>query len=239
MRSLSQFINEQMICELSSELLSKAAKAAADKGRTAQADKFAIAAGKALENELRGYKPVSGDKSKTNVVAVVNKVVAKDPNMKALAKTDKFVKTQTLKFPVCKQLNDNWDYEFIKYRDVKIPEGKFCIYKDTYRDGYHISTIADMFATIGCFYFDFEDFDASYIVKTFDTLEEAAQYALKDKKHNYVDGEEFIENAANGEEDEEYMLDTWDCPAQALIEMMLSGCDVKNMPDDWKKYDMQ
>lgn len=236
MKSLSQFINEKMICELSSELLSRASKAAADKGKTTQAEKFAIAAGKALEKELNGYKPVPGDKSKKNVVAAASKFIGSNPDMKKLAKTDSVAKTQTLHFPVCKQLNDDFDYEFVKYKDVKIPEGKFCIFKDTYRGAYHISTINDMFATVGCFYYDFEDFDASYIIKTFDSLEEAAQYALNDKKHDYVDSEEFIESAANGEEDEEYVLDIWETPAQAFIEMMLNFAEVKNAPKEWEKY---
>lgn len=48
MKNLSQYLNEALIMELSSELLGRASKAAREKGRNAQANRFAIAAGKAL-----------------------------------------------------------------------------------------------------------------------------------------------------------------------------------------------
>ena len=48
MQSLTQYLNEALILELSSDLLGRAAKAAKEKGRNAQANRFAVAAGKAL-----------------------------------------------------------------------------------------------------------------------------------------------------------------------------------------------
>ena len=54
MKNLSQYLNEALIMELSSELLGRASKAAREKGRNSQANRFAVAAGKALAKELKG-----------------------------------------------------------------------------------------------------------------------------------------------------------------------------------------
>ena len=104
MKNLSQYLNEAMIMELSSALLGRASKAAKEKGRNAQANRFAVAAGKALEKELKGWKPGPDAKNCGKVVNTIKDMSANNPAMKALVKAEPASKVSTIKFPVLKQI---------------------------------------------------------------------------------------------------------------------------------------
>ena len=95
MQSLTQYLNEALILELSSDLLGRAAKAAKEKGRNAQANRFAVAAGKALEKELKGWKPGPDAKNCGKVVATIKDMTSSNSAVKALAKADPASSTHT------------------------------------------------------------------------------------------------------------------------------------------------
>ena len=167
--------------ELSSELLGRASKAAREKGRNSQANRFAVAAGKALAKELKGWKPGPNPKNCGKVVATIKDMSANNSDMKSFVKAAPASEMRTIKFPVVRDISDDrskasgtYDHvEFVKWRDVKIPKAKFYIYRDEYMGDFHIGTISDLLSLIGAAYFDYEDFDASYIVKSFDHIEDA------------------------------------------------------------------
>lgn len=227
MKSLSQFINENMILELSSALLTRASQAAREKGRNSQANKFAIAAGKALERELKGWKPGPDAKNCGKVVAAIKDLSQSNSAVKALVKEDPAKEMSEIKFPVLK--DDGEKYIFQKWRKVKVPKAKFYIYKDEYHRCLHISTISDIIGMIGAAYWDFEDFDASYIVKTFDNLKDAVEYAQKSGEKFY-DSEEFMNSVKDGDitDDDFY----WDGPGESIIDYMLEWADVENLPNE-------
>nr|DAM31422.1 MAG TPA: hypothetical protein [Ackermannviridae sp.] len=233
MKNLSQYLNEALIMELSSELLGRASKAAREKGRNAQANRFAIAAGKALEKELKGWKPGPDAKNCGKVVATVKDMTANNPAMKALAKAEPASKVSTIKFPVLKQItsgSDNGAFKFVKWKDVKVPKAKFYIYKDEYHHCLHIGTLSDLLGLLGSAYFDYEDFDASYIVKSFDNIKDAVKYARNSGKKFY-DSNEFMNDVIEGN-----IVDSdlyWDGPGDSIIDIMLGWTDILNLPDDW------
>ena len=124
MQSLIQYLNEALILELSSELLGRASKAAREKGRNSQANRFAIAAGKALEKELKGWKPGPDAKNCGKVVATIKDMTSSNSAVKALAKADPASDTHTIKFPVLKQItsgSDDGAFKFLRWKDVKVP----------------------------------------------------------------------------------------------------------------------
>ena len=172
MKNLSQYLNEALIMELSSDLLGRASKAAREKGRNSQANRFAVAAGKALAKELKGWKPGPNAKNCGKVVNTIKDMSANNSDMKSLIKAEPASEIRTIKFPVLRDITDDkdksygYDYvEFVRWKDVKIPRAKFYIYKDEYMGCLHIGTISDLLSLLGAAYFDFEDFDASYIIK--------------------------------------------------------------------------
>lgn len=233
MKNLSQYLNESMIMELSSALLGRASKAAKEKGRNAQANRFAVAAGKALEKELKGWKPGPDAKNCGKVVATVKDMTDNNPAMKALVKAEPASKVSTIKFPVLKQItsgSDDGAFKFVKWKDVKVPKAKFYIYKDEYHHCLHIGTLSDLLGLLGSAYFDYEDFDASYIVKSFDNIKDAVKYARSSGKKFY-DSDEFMDDVIEGN-----IVDSdlyWDGPGDSIIDIMLGWTDVLNLPDDW------
>ena len=234
MKNLSQYLNEAMIMELSSTLLGRASKAAKEKGRNAQANRFAVAAGKALEKELKGWKPGPDAKNCGKVVNTIKDMSANNPAMKALVKAEPASKVSTIKFPVLKQITSgSYDgaFEFVRWKDVKVPKAKFYIYKDEYHHCLHIGTLSDLLGLLGSAYFDFEDFDASYIVKSFDNIKDAVKYARKSGEKFY-DSDEFMDDVMNGEYTDDDLY--WDGPGSSIIDIMLYWTDILNLPDDWK-----
>lgn len=235
MKSLNQLINEELIMELSSDLLSRAAKKAKEKGKNAQANRFAVAAGKALARELKDWKPGPDAKNCGQVVATVKDMVDNNADMKKLAASDPASETTVVKFPVIKELNDNseYDYEFLKYKDVKVPKAKFYIFKDEYHNCLHIGTLSDLLVQVAAAYFDFEDFDASYIVKTFDNIKDAVKYAIENNPKKYYDSRDFMDSVLEDDitDDDCY----WDGPGNVIIDMMLNYANIKNLPSDWDK----
>lgn len=233
MKNLSQYLNEALIMELSSELLGRASKAARDKGRNAQANRFAVAAGKALEKELKGWKPGPDAKNCGKVVATVKDMTDNNPAMKALVKAEPASKVNTIKFPILKQItsgSDDGAFKFVKWKDVKVPKAKFYIYKDEYHHCLHIGTLSDLLGLLGSAYFDYEDFDASYIVKSFDNIKDAVKYARSSGKKFY-DSDEFMNDVIEGN-----IVDSdlyWDGPGDSIIDIMLGWTDILNLPDDW------
>ena len=233
MQSLTQYLNEALILELSSDLLGRAAKAAKEKGRNAQANRFAVAAGKALEKELKGWKPGPDAKNCGKVVATIKDMTSSNSAVKALAKSDPASSTHTIKFPVLKQItsgSDDGAYEFVRWKDVKVPKAKFYIYKDEYHKCLHIGTLSDLLGLLGSAYYDFEDFDASYIIKSFDTLKDAVKYARNSGKKFY-DSDEFMDDVIEGN-----IVDSdlyWDGPGDSIIDILLGWGDIDNLPDDW------
>lgn len=234
MKNLSQYLNEAMIMELSSALLGRASKAAKEKGRNAQANRFAVAAGKALEKELKGWKPGPDAKNCGKVVNTIKDMSANNPAMKALVKAEPASKVSTIKFPVLKQITSgSYDgaFEFVRWKDVKVPKAKFYIYKDEYHHCLHIGTLSDLLGLLGSAYFDFEDFDASYIVKSFDNIKDAVKYAM-DSGKKFYDSKEFMDGVMNGEYTDDDLY--WDGPGSSIIDIMLYWTDILNLPDDWK-----
>lgn len=231
MKSLTQYLNEALILELSSELLGRASKAAKEKGRNAQASRFAVAAGKALEKELKGWKPGPDAKNCGKVVATIKDMTSSNSAVKALAKADPASNTHTIKFPVLNRVGGRTDsYEFKKWKDVKVPKAKFYIYKDEYHKCLHIGTLSDLLGLLGSAYYDFEDFDASYIIKSFDTLKDAVKYARSSGKKFY-DSNEFMDDVIEGN-----IVDSdlyWDGPGDSIIDILLGWGDIDNLPDDW------
>ena len=231
MKNLSQYLNEALIMELSSELLGRASKAARDKGRNAQANRFAVAAGKALERELKGWKPGPDAKNCGKVVATIKDMTSSNSAVKALAKADPASNTHTIKFPVLSRVGSRTDsYEFKQWKDVKVPKAKFYIYKDEYHKCLHIGTLSDLLGLLGSAYYDFEDFDASYIIKSFDTLKDAVKYARSSGKKFY-DSDEFMNEVIEGN-----IVDSdlyWDGPGDSIIDILLGWGDIDNLPDDW------
>lgn len=234
MKNLSQYLNEAMIMELSSALLGRASKAAKEKGRNAQANRFAVAAGKALEKELKGWKPGPDAKNCGKVVATIKDMTDNNPAMKALVKAEPASKVSTIKFPVLKQItsgSDDGAFKFVKWKDVKVPKAKFYIYKDEYHHCLHIGTLSDLLGLLGSAYFDYEDFDASYIVKSFDNIKDAVKYARSSGKKFY-DSDEFMDDVIEGN-----IVDSdlyWDGPGDSIIDIMLRWTDILNLPDDWQ-----
>ena len=234
MQSLTQYLNEALILELSSELLGRASKAAKEKGRNAQANRFAVAAGKALEKELKGWQPGPDAKNCGQVVNTIKDMSANNPAMKALVKAEPASKVSTIKFPVLKQITSgSYDgaFEFVRWKDVKVPKAKFYIYKDEYHHCLHIGTLSDLLCLLGSDYFDYEDFDASYIVKSFDNIKDAVKYAMNSGKKFY-DSKEFMDGVMNGEYTDDDLY--WDGPGSSIIDIMLGGTDILNLPDDWQ-----
>ena len=234
MQSLTQYLNEALILELSSDLLGRAAKAAKAKGRNAQANRFAVAAGKALEKELKGWKPGPDAKNCGKVVATIKDMTSSNSAVKALAKADPASDTHTIKFPVLKQItsgSDDGAFKFIRWKDVKVPKAKFYIYKDEYHQCLHIGTLSDLLGLLGSAYFDYEDFDASYIVKSFDNIKDAVKYARKSGEKFY-DSDEFMDDVMNGEYTDDDLY--WDGPGSSIIDIMLGWTDILNLPDDWQ-----
>ena len=234
MKNLSQYLNEAMIMELSSALLGRASKAAKEKGRNAQANKFAVAAGKALEKELKDWKPGPDAKNCGKVVATIKDMTSSNSAVKALAKADPASSTHTIKFPVLKQIisgSDDGAFEFVRWKDVKVPKAKFYIYKDEYHHCLHIGTLSDLLCLLGSAYFDYEDFDASYIVKSFDNIKDAVKYAM-DSGKKFYDSKEFMDDVMNGEYTDDDLY--WDGPGSSIIDIMLGWTDILNLPDDWQ-----
>lgn len=234
MKNLSQYLNEAMIMELSSALLGRASKAAKEKGRNAQANRFAVAAGKALEKELKGWKPGPDAKNCGQVVNTIKDMSANNPAMKALVKAEPASKVSTIKFPVLKQITSgSYDgaFEFVRWKDVKVPKAKFYIYKDEYHHCLHIGTLSDLLGLLGSAYFDFEDFDASYIVKSFDNIKDAVKYAM-DSGKKFYDSKEFMDGVMNGEYTDDDLY--WDGPGSSIIDIMLGWTDILNLPNDWQ-----
>ena len=234
MKNLSQYLNEALIMELSSELLGRASKAAREKGRNSQANRFAVAAGKALEKELKGWKPGPDAKNCGKVVNTIKDMSANNPAMKALVKAEPASKVSTIKFPVLKQITSgSYDgaFEFVRWKDVKVPKAKFYIYKDEYHHCLHIGTLSDLLCLLGSDYFDYEDFDASYIVKSFDNIKDAVKYAMNSGKKFY-DSKEFMDGVMNGEYTDDDLY--WDGPGSSIIDIMLGWTDILNLPDDWQ-----
>lgn len=231
MKNLSQYLNEALIMELSSELLGRASKAAREKGRNSQANRFAVAAGKALERELKGWKPGPDAKNCGKVVATIKDMTSSNSAVKALAKADPASNTHTIKFPVLSRVGSRTDsYEFKQWKDVKVPKAKFYIYKDEYHKCLHIGTLSDLLGLLGSAYYDFEDFDASYIIKSFDTLKDAVKYARSSGKKFY-DSDEFMNEVIEGN-----IVDSdlyWDGPGDSIIDILLGWGDIDNLPDDW------
>ena len=231
MQSLTQYLNEALILELSSELLGRASKAAKEKGRNAKANRFAVAAGKALEKELKGWKPGPDAKNCGKVVATIKDMTSSNSAVKALAKVDPASNTHTIKFPVLSRVGGRTDsYEFKQWKDVEVPKAKFYIYKDEYHKCLHIGTLSDLLGLLGSAYYDFEDFDASYIIKSFDTLKDAVKYARNSGKKFY-DSDEFMNEVIEGN-----IVDSdlyWDGPGDSIIDILLGWGDIDNLPDDW------
>ena len=234
MKNLSQYLNEAMIMELSSALLGRASKAAREKGRNSQANRFAVAAGKALAKELKGWKPSPDAKNCGKVVDTIKDMSTNNPAMKALVKAEPASKVSTIKFPVLKQITSgSYDgaFEFVRWKDVKVPKAKFYIYKDEYHHCLHIGTLSDLLGLLGSAYFDYEDFDASYIVKSFDNIKDAVKYAMNSGKKFY-DSKEFMDGVMNGEYTDDDLY--WDGPGSSIIDIMLGWTDILNLPDDWQ-----
>lgn len=239
MKNLSQYLNEALIMELSSELLGRASKAAKEKGRNSQASRFAVAAGKALAKELKGWKPGPNPKNCGKVVATIKDMSTNNGAMKSFVKAAPASEMRTIKFPVMKDISDDkdnpWDYaEFVKWRDVKIPKAKFYIYKDEYCGDFHIGTISDLLSLIGAAYFDYEDFDASYIVKSFDHIKDAVKYAL-DSGKKFSDSKKFMDGVMNGDITDEDCY--WVGPAPIIMKLMDQWTEVVNHPDDWMEIE--
>lgn len=238
MKNLSQYLNEAMIMELSSALLSRASKAAKEKGRNSQANRFAVAAGKALAKELKGWKPGPDAKNCGKVVNTIKDMSTNNSAMKSLVKVEPASEIRTIKFPVMRDISDEkekaegvYDYvEFVKWRDVKIPKAKFYIYRDEYRGDFHIGTISDLLSLIGAAYFDYEDFDASYIVKSFDHIKDAVKYAM-DSGKKFSDSKEFMDGVMNGDITDEDCY--WVGPSPIIMQLMDQWTEVVNHPDDW------
>lgn len=156
-----------------------------------------------------------------------------NPAMKALAKADPASNTHTIKFPIIKQITSGSDdraFKFVKWKDVKVPKAKFYIYKDEYHNCLHIGILSDLLGLLGSAYFDYEDFDASYIVKSFDNIKDAVKYARSSGKKFY-DSDEFMDNVIEGN-----IVDSdlyWDGPGDSIIDIMLRWKDILNLPDDW------
>lgn len=248
MKNLTQYLNEELIMELSSELLTRASKKAREKGKNPQANKFAIAAGKALERELKDWKPGPDAKDCGKVVATIKDLSETNPAMKALVKADPIVpsenaKTVTLKIPQFKNVkynnSPNWnkypdEFTFDGYKDVKIPNAKFYIFKDEYHKALHIGTLSDINCSIGSCYMDFEDFDASYIVATFDSIKEAVAYARKNSKKYFYDSQKFMDDVESGfiTDDDCY----WEGPGESILSIILRWAKVNNLPDEYSNY---
>ena len=238
MKNLSQYLNEALIMELSSDLLGRASKAAREKGRNSQANRFAVAAGKALAKELKGWKPGPNAKNCGKVVNTIKDMSANNSDMKLLVKAEPASEIRTIKFPVLRDITDDkdksygYDYvEFVGWKDVKIPRAKFYIYKDEYVGCLHIGTISDLLSLLGAAYFDFEDFDASYIIKSFDHIKDAVKYAM-DSGKKFYDSKEFMDGVMNGEYTDDDLY--WDGPGSSIIDIMLGWTDILNLPDDWQ-----
>lgn len=229
MKSLTQSINESMIMELSSELLSRAAKSAKEKGRNSQAARFAVAAGKALEKELKGWKPGPDAKNCGKVVAAIKDLTETNPAMKSLVKADPA--TTTIHMPKLQKYRGNdprYQFTYVGEREVKIPKGEFYVFRDEYHNNYHIGTLADIYCTIASAYWDFEDFDASYIIKAFDNLKDAVKYAREVGEKRFYDSESFMSGVEDGSISEDDCM--WASPGISIIDMMLDWADIKDAP---------
>ena len=88
-----------------------------------------------------------------------------------------------------------------------------------------------MLGLLGSAYFDYEDFDASYIVKSFDNIKDAVKYARKSGERFY-DSDEFMDAVMNGEYTDDDLY--WDGPGSSIIDIMLGWTDILNLPDDWQ-----
>ena len=128
-------------------------------------------------------------------------------------------------YPVLKKLNNNqeYEYELIGNKTLKIPKAKFFVFKDNYRNKLHICSIEDMIGLFSCNYddYDFEDFNSKYIVAAFDDIKDAVMFAIEDmgyegdfgnseeiedwlenqrgKRKKYYDSIDFMIQALNGE----------------------------------------
>ena len=94
----------------------------------------------------------------------------------------------------------------------------------------HIGTLSDLLGLLGSAYYDFEDFDASYIIKSFDTLKDAVKYARNSGKKFY-DSNGFMNAVIEGD-----IVDSdlyWDGPGDSIIDILLGWGDIYNLPDDW------
>lgn len=232
MKSLQQYLNENLILELSSDLLTRASKKAREQGRGVQANKFAIAAGKALEKELKKYKPGPDGNNGNKIVDVIKDMSQSNSAVKALAKADPAGKTTTINFPVLKDINNVDECEFVKWRKITIPKAKFYVYKDEYAKKLHIGTLSDILCQIGSLYFDFEDFDASNIVKGFEHAKDAVEYAYKVGPNKFIDSKDFLERVKEGFWDDSDLY--WEGPGNTIIEYLLNWANVKNLPTDWQ-----
>lgn len=235
MKSIQQYLNEELVLELSSDLLSRASRKARELGRTAQSNRFAVAAGKALEKELKSgnYK-----KGTCQQIQALQKVATSSPAGKAAVKNSP--ETTTIKFPKLKVVGNVKDpykegfdhFEFEGWKDVKIPKGKFYIYQDNYHNTLHIGTLGDFTGLIASDFYDYEDFDASYIKGAYPSLKDAVKAAIKIGKKKFYDSEDFMNNVMDGEitDDDYYDFTTWEGGIlDALIEF--SGCKVEGYED--------
>ncbi len=236
MKSLTQSINESMIMELSSELLSRASKKASELGRNSQARKFAVAAGKALEKELKGWKPGPNAKNCGKVVNAIKKLSTSNSDMKNLAKIDPPKKingrTRMVSVPVLKPGKDKGTYKFVNWNKVEIPDGKFYIFRDEYHGKHHIGTISDIFSAIAANPWDFEDFNAGYITGIYDSLKDAVEAARELGTKKFYDSESFMNDVESGKiKDADVM---WEGPGQSIIELILDYAYVENLPFGWR-----
>lgn len=232
MKSLQQKINEALILELSSDLLLRASRKAQQQGRVALSDKFWKGAEEALRREIMAtnYKPGPNAKNCGEAVAATKEFMTNTPEGKKMSKAMPDKKLKTIKFPVLEKTSGD-KYKFIKYRDVKIPQGAWYIYKDTYHGKKKIACLSDMIGMIGFAYWDFEDFDASYVIAAFDTLQEAAQYAVN-MQYNLYNSEEFIDAALN-DDDGSYELGAyWDGACATILDTVLEWADLIGEPTE-------
>ena len=186
-------LRESLVFELHSSTYANAHDKEIERAgkETNRSRRFAVAAGKALTDELKKKglidKKTGKIKSDKTVEALpviakaastnptIKKAIAQDPeSAKNLMKTSR----QEITLHVPGFITEEGDYH--KSFDIKLPNAKYVLYNDKYRNALHLADMPELFTRIGFFESldDFEAFTPKDIVYTSDDPIEIITYAV-------------------------------------------------------------
>ena len=232
-------LRESLIFELNSSTYQSAHDKEVDRNGGVENDRsqrFAVAAGKALQAELakKGLIDKKTGKVKKNKTLSVLPVLDKAAKTNAAIKADannnpksvkntikNSAKTVNVKIPPFIILHDSpyaigdGDQPYFKGVNVNMPKATYVIYIDKYRNAPHISTIGGMIENMCCNAWDYEGFGPKDILYTSNDAIETIKYAI-DKWGDWGDW---------GEEDGE-IEDTGTCDSTDWAQDVLNGDDV-------------